>query len=95
MVVGVCQIEIFFHDTHSLKEKRGLVKSILGKTRSRFNVAAAEVGSLDLWQRAELAVTVGGTDRAFVNSVLDKALNFIEGLHIGEIIDHRVELISI
>lgn len=29
--------------SHTLKEKRGIVKSILGRARNRFNVACAEV----------------------------------------------------
>ena len=33
--------------SHSLKEKRGIVKSILGRARNRFNVACAEVDRQD------------------------------------------------
>ena len=33
--------------SHSLKEKRGIVKSILGRVRNRFNVACAEVDRQD------------------------------------------------
>ncbi|MFA6822951.1 MAG: DUF503 domain-containing protein, partial [Geobacter sp.] len=32
---------------HSLKEKRGMVKSVLGRARNRFNVACAEVDRQD------------------------------------------------
>ena len=54
----------------------------------------AEVGDNDLWQRAELAVAAIGNDRAFINSVIDKVVNFIENLHVAEIIDHRIEIIN-
>jgi len=33
--------------SHSLKEKRGIVKSILARARNRFNVACAEVDRQD------------------------------------------------
>lgn len=41
--------------SHSLKEKRGIVKSILARARNRFNVACAEVDRQD-----NVAVTVLG-----------------------------------
>lgn len=94
MVVGVCHISLLIHDSHSLKQKRQVVKSIVEKARGRFNASVAEVGSNDVWQRAEIGVSVTGNDRAFVNSVLDKALNFIENLHLAEVTGHEIELIN-
>ena len=94
MVVGVCGISLLIHDAQSLKGKRQVIKSLQEKVRNRFNVSMAEVGDNDLWQRAELAVAAIGNDRAFINSVIDKVVNFIENLHVAEIIDHRIEIIN-
>ncbi len=94
MVVGICRISLIIHDNHSLKGKRQVLKSIVEKVKNRFNVSVAEVGSNDLWQRAELGVSAVGNDRAFINSVMDKVMNFIENLHTAEIVDHNIELIN-
>ena len=94
MVVGICGISLLIHDAQSLKGKRQVIKSLQEKVRNRFNVSMAEVGDNDLWQRAELAVAAVGNDRAFINSVIDKVVNFIENLHVAEIIDHRIEIIN-
>lgn len=94
MVVGVCGISLLIHDSQSLKDKRQVIKSLQEKVRNRFNVSVAEVGSNDVWQRAELGVAAVGNDRAFINSVIDKVVNFIEDLHVAEIIDHRIEIIN-
>ncbi|HXI10553.1 MAG TPA: DUF503 domain-containing protein [Thermodesulfobacteriota bacterium] len=94
MVVGICGISLLIHDAQSLKGKRQVIKSLQEKVRNRFNVSMAEVGDNDLWQRAELAVAAIGNDRAFINSVIDKVVNFIENLHVAEIIDHRIEIIN-
>ncbi len=94
MVVGVCDISLLIHDSQSLKDKRQVIKSLQEKVRNRFNVSVAEVGSNDVWQRAELGVAAVGNDRAFINSVIDKVVNFIENLHVAEIIDHRIEIIN-
>ena len=95
MVVGICRMTILLHGNRSLKGKRRVLKSIVGKVKNRFNLSIAEVGGNDLWQRAEIGFAAIGNDRAFINSVIDKALSFIEALEMGEVTDHRIELISL
>lgn len=95
MVIGVCRITLYLHASQSLKDKRQVVKSVIAKVRARFNVSAAEVGHNDLWQTAEIGLAAAGNDRASVNSVIDRALNFVEGLHLAEVTGHDVELISL
>ena len=94
MVVGVCHISLIIHESHSLKQKRQVLKSVMEKVKNRFNVSVAEVGSNDAWQRAEIGLCVVGNDRAFVNSSLDKVMNFVEDLHLAEIAGHEIELIN-
>lgn len=94
MVVGVCTVTLVIHDSHSLKDKRQVLKSVIEKVRGRFNVSVAETGALDLWQRAEIGIAAVGNDKAFVNSVLDHVLNFIEGMHLAEVTDSNIELLN-
>lgn len=94
MVVGICNISLLIHESHSLKAKRQVIKGLQEKVRNRFNVSMAEVGDNDVWQRAEIGMAAVGNDRAFINSVIDKVVNFIEDLHVAEIIDHRIEIIN-
>ena len=42
-VIGVLTLEIHVEDSHSLKEKRHVVKSLKDRLRVRFNVSVAEV----------------------------------------------------
>ncbi len=94
MVVGVCHITLIIHDNHSLKGKRQVLKSLMEKVKNRFNVSIAEVGGNEAWQRAEIGISAVGNDRAFINSALDKVLNFVESLHMAEIAGHDIELIN-
>jgi uncharacterized protein YlxP (DUF503 family) len=56
----------------SLKEKRGIVKSILARARNTFNVAAAEVDHQDLTGSAVLAfVTVSG-NRLYARQLMER-----------------------
>lgn len=59
--VGVLTLELRLEDSHSLKDKRHTVKGLKDRLRSKFNVAVAEIGYQDLWQRSLIsAVTVSG-----------------------------------
>ncbi|MBN2418807.1 MAG: DUF503 domain-containing protein [Deltaproteobacteria bacterium] len=95
MVIGAMTIELFIHDNNSLKGKRKIVKSMIGKVKSRFNVAIAEVGYNDKWQRIELGVSAVGNDRRHVDSSLASVLSFIESLYLAEIIDSKIEIINL
>lgn len=95
MVVGAMTIEMFLHDNHSLKGKRKIVKSMIGKVKHRFNVAVAETGSNDKWQKIELGISAVGNDRRHIDSSLTNVLSFIESLYLAEIIDSRMEIINI
>ena len=59
--VGVLTLELHLDGARSLKDKRHTVKGLRDRLRSKFNVAVAEIGYQDLWQRALVsAVTVSG-----------------------------------
>ena len=77
MYVLSLAVEIHLPAARSLKEKRMVVKSIVEGAQHRFRVAAAEVGFLDQWQRAELGfVAVAGSERHVV-AVIDEVDRFI------------------
>ncbi|OGP31583.1 MAG: cytoplasmic protein [Deltaproteobacteria bacterium GWC2_42_11] len=94
MVVGICQIDLLIHDSQSLKHKRQVLRRIIERTKSRFNVAVAEVGDNDVWQRSQIGFCAVGNDTKFINSVIDKTIDFIDGMHLAEIIDHRIEIVN-
>ncbi|MEN8183406.1 MAG: DUF503 domain-containing protein [Myxococcota bacterium] len=95
MVVGVALVEIQVHGSQSLKQKRGVVRSISSRVRQRFNLAVAEVGGQGTWQRAVLGLTTLGNDGGTVRGVLDRAVRYVEELHLGEVTGSEVELLSL
>ena len=95
MVVGVCWLRLALHGVFSLKEKRGIIKRITARVRNSFPVSIAEVAENDQLRSAAIGFSVVGNDGAYVNSVLDTVLDFIEDLCLAEIIDQHIELISL
>jgi uncharacterized protein len=94
MVIGILEIVLYLPESHSLKEKRQIVKSIKDKVRNRFNVAIAETGDLDLWQKAHLGVVSLGNDRRQVNGRLDQVTNFMERMQVAVDMDFQIELLD-
>ena len=94
MVIGILEIVLYLPESHSLKEKRQIVKSIKDKVHHRFNVAIAEIGDLDLWQKARLGVLSLGNDRGQVNGRLDQVTNFVERMQVAVDMDFQMELLD-
>jgi len=61
----------------SLKEKRGIVKSILGRCRNRFNTACAEVDRQDLHGTAVLAFVTVSPNKVIARQVLERIEEWI------------------
>jgi uncharacterized protein YlxP (DUF503 family) len=77
MYVASLTVELHIPNTHSLKQKRSVVRPILDGCRHRFAVAAAEVGHQDLWQRATLGVATVSSSARHAEEVLDAVERFV------------------
>jgi uncharacterized protein YlxP (DUF503 family) len=94
VTVGVCYIELLLYEASSLKGKRSILKRIISQVQNKFMVSIAEVGDNDLWQKSKLGISVIGNNRRFVNSILDKILDFIEKLNLAEILNSEIEIVN-
>ena len=92
MIVGAARVELHVHGSQSLKEKRGVVRSITQRVRNRFNVSVAEVGGQDTWQIAVLGLAVAANEAPAARRKLEQAIDFIADLHLAEVIDQEVEI---
>jgi uncharacterized protein len=93
MVIGVCTLQLLIEGSDSLKDKRQVIKSLLDRIRDKFNVSAAEVDDLDSWRRATLAFACVSKDQSFVDQVLQKVLNTVEGNPLVEVADVQMEFV--
>ncbi|MBF0137109.1 MAG: DUF503 domain-containing protein [Magnetococcales bacterium] len=94
MRIGVLEVRLHLPGVHSLKEKRSIVKGLLARIRNQFEVAAAEVDHLDLWQSAGLGMAAVGNDTALLQSRLRKVVTFIEQSGQASVADFRVDVIT-
>jgi len=95
MIVGVIELTLHLQESHSLKDKRQIITSLIPRVRQRFEVAIAEVAENDRWQIAKLGVSYVSNSRQHASKVLEQVRRYIEETRPDIVItDSEVELIS-
>ena len=92
MIVGTLKLRFVLRESHSLKDKRRVLKSLKDTLSNRFNVAVAETDEQDVWQTAQLGIATVGTDSPFVQSVLTNVLNYARFFGGVELVDSQQEI---
>lgn len=93
MVVGVCTLELEIPSSHSLKDKRHVVRSVIARVRRDFNISIAEVDSLDSWQRATIGIVCVSSDEKYAHGLLEKVIDNIERSRLDAVIgDYSIEM---
>ncbi len=96
MVIVAATIDIYLPGVSSLKEKRGILKSLIARLHKMFNIAVAEVDLHDVWQSACLGVAIVSTQSSHGERVLENVLHWIERYRPDlEVMDHTLEIIHI
>lgn len=95
MVVGAAVVELRIRGAHSLKQKRGVVRSVIQRVRNQFNVSVVEIGGQDTWQQAVLGLAAAGGEAERVRSILRDTIDFVERTHLAELRDSDIEIIRL
>ncbi len=93
MVLGIVEIELLMPENDSLKAKRSIIRRVINRTRSRFNVTMAEVDKQNVVSRGVVACAMVGSDGRYINGALDKVVSFVEDLSLAEIFEARMEIV--
>jgi len=93
VVVGVLRVALAIEGAYSLKDKRRALRKVIDRLRSRFNLAVAEVGDNELWNRAELGLAAVSNSAPHANSMLDQALDAIRAVAEVDVLNSDLELI--
>lgn len=88
MIVGVMTANLHLQAIASLKEKRSIVKSVIGRLQSRFNISISEVEHNDSKEIATLGISIVGNDTSFIDSQLEAVTHFMRNdgrFYLGQI----------
>ncbi|NFD76233.1 DUF503 domain-containing protein [Clostridium botulinum] len=78
MIIGTAKIHLYANWVHSLKEKRMIVKSVISKTKNKFNVSIAEVEMQDVHQNIVIGIACVSNSTKQADSIIQNVVNYIE-----------------
>ena len=88
MIVGVITAHLSMQGVTSLKGKRSIVKSVIGRLKSRFNVSISEVDHQDSKTSAVIAMAIVSNETRFIDQQIDALINFMRNdgrFYLGQI----------
>ncbi len=97
MFVAIVRFTLRIEGSHSLKEKRAVVRRAVDRVRQQFHVVMSEVGGsevLDTWQRADLAFSIVTPSRDRAEDAVASILGFVDSLGLAERTHERHEVVA-
>lgn len=85
------ECEFFIPTAHSLKDKRAVVKSMLTRSREKFNVSAAEIDHQNVWQRTRLAFVIVSSSKEVADKEMAQVLYYLESNPAWECLEFEKE----
>ena len=77
MLIGVMSAHISIPGVTSLKGKRSVIKSLIGRLKSRFNISISEVEHQDNRSRAVIGIAIVSNDSRFIDQQFDSIIDFM------------------
>ncbi|MBR4015780.1 MAG: DUF503 domain-containing protein [Anaerotignum sp.] len=93
MFIGACEATFRAEWVSSLKEKRMVVKSLVEKTRHKFNVSVAEVDLQEEHKRMVIGFACVSNEKRHVESMVRHILDFMERNTEAELISAEHEIL--
>nr|WP_294680888.1 DUF503 domain-containing protein [uncultured Anaerotignum sp.] len=92
MFVGTCEATFRAEWVSSLKEKRMVVKSLVEKTRHKFNASVAEVDRQEEYKMLVIGFACVSNEKRHIESILQHILDFMEKNTEAELISAEYEV---
>ena len=92
MFVGICEATVRAEWVSSLKEKRMVVKSLVEKTRHKFNASVAEVDRQEEHKMLVVGFACVSNEKSHAERMLQHILDFMEKSTEAELISAEYEV---
>jgi len=91
MYTESARLSFYIPHSTSLKDKRQIRRSLMEKTRHKFNVSIAEVDTQDTHQTLTIGIAVVSGERSHAKKSLDEIIRFMEEHADAELVGIEVE----
>ncbi len=91
MHIAFLQMNLHLPASHSLKDKRSVLKRLIHRLRSQYNVAVAEIGHHDTWQTAHLGVVTINNAGDDADRLLQRVIQDVGRFEECDLSDYEIE----
>lgn len=77
-MIVYAEVECVIYNTHSLKDKRSVIKPLIARIRKDFNVSISEIDFQDLWQRTKFAIVTVANELLHAEKIIQEVINVID-----------------
>ena len=84
MNIAVATVTLHLPTATSLKDKRGVVQSLMARLRDRYNLAVAEVGGQESHRSSQLGLSTVNTSYVQAHETVQSAVRFMQDELIGK-----------
>lgn len=92
MIIGTAEIKLYAPWVSSLKEKRMIVKSLIARSRNKFNISIAEIDEQDTHRTIVLGFACATSSVSQADSIIDHVIALIESSTEAEIMEITREI---
>src|SRR5262245_50314434 len=92
MLIAAALIELELEVAESIKDKRRVVKSLLGRIEQRFRVSVAEVADQDHRSSICIGCVKVGIDPRHLRAHMEKVVRFVESLGLAELVGDEITI---
>ena len=84
------KLTFYISHSNSLKDKRQVCRSLIDKSRQKFNASISEVGTQDLHQILTVGVAVVSGEANHAQQALDEIIRFMDGFADAELTEAEI-----
>ena len=92
MYIKSAKLTFYIPHATSLKDKRQVCRSLIDKTRQRFNISVAEVDTQDLHQTLTIGIAIVSGDATHAQNSIDEIIRFMESHADAELTEVLTEI---
>lgn len=95
MAIGLLTLELYLPLVEGLKDKRGVLQSMIARLRREFNVSVCEAEAQDEWTRAVLEVVCVSQTAEVAHRHLQAVANKVEHWRLdAQLFDYTIEMVG-
>ncbi|NLZ73501.1 MAG: DUF503 domain-containing protein [Bacteroidales bacterium] len=74
MLIGLCKVYLFLPNSHSLKDKRGIMRSYINLLRKKYNISVSEIDQKNIWKNSTVGIASISDDRKVIDRIMAKII---------------------